>query len=197
MRVQSLAVPGPTSLPSGVAGPHDREGMNEPAHVMKLRQYRQQENQRRRGHASSSDLSWSEPEERLLAAVASAITLMETTARIQRETAEVLLALAQRDGNETGIQLKRVDDTLRALTAPDSQLALLDGSNGRVLAEPLTARELTVLRLLRGTLTRREIAQELCVSANTIKSHVRAVYQKLGVSSRRDAIQRGRELGIL
>jgi DNA-binding CsgD family transcriptional regulator len=66
-----------------------------------------------------------------------------------------------------------------------------------VPAEPLTARELTVLRLLRGTFTRREIAQELCVSANTIKSHVRAVYQKLVVSSRRDAIQRGRELGIL
>ena len=165
---------------------------------MKLRQYRQQEGQRRRGHAGSSDLSWSEPEARLLAAVASAITLMETTARIQRETAGVLLALAQRGGNETGIQrLKRVGDTLRALTTPDSQLALLDGPNGRVPAEPLTVRELTVLRLLRGTLTRREIAQQLCVSANTIKSHVRAVYQKLGVSSRRDAIQRGRELGIL
>jgi ATP/maltotriose-dependent transcriptional regulator MalT len=167
---------------------------------MKLRQYRQQENQGRRGHAGSSDLSWSGPEERLLAAVASAVTLIEATARIQRETVEVLLALAQRDDNETGVQrLKRVDDTLRALTAaaPDSQLALLDGPNGRVLAEPLTAREITVLRLLRGTLTRREMAQELCLSANTIKSHVRAVYRKLGVSSRRDAIQRGRELGIL
>ena len=131
--------------------------------------------------------------------MASAVTLIEATARIQRETVEVLLALAQRDDNETGVQrLKRVDDTLRALTAaPDSQLALLDGPNGRVLAEPLTAREITVLRLLRGTLTRREMAQELCLSANTIKSHVRAVYRKLGVSSRRDAIQRGRELGIL
>jgi LuxR family transcriptional regulator, maltose regulon positive regulatory protein len=41
------------------------------------------------------------------------------------------------------------------------------------------------------------MAQELCLSANTIKSHVRAVYRKLGVSSRRDAIQRGPELGIL
>lgn len=173
--------------------------MHETASVMKLRQYRQQENQGRRGHAGSSDLSWSGPEERLLAAVASAVTLIEATARIQRETVEVLLALAQRNDNETGVQrLKRVDDTLRALTAaPDSQLALLDGPNGRVLAEPLTAREITVLRLLRGTLTRREMAQELCLSANTIKSHVRAVYRKLGVSSRRDAIQRGRELGIL
>lgn len=53
-----------------------------------------------------------------------------------------------------------------------------------------------MLQLLRGTLTCRQIAQELYVSATTIKSHSRAIYRKLGVSSRYDAIQRAHELGI-
>jgi LuxR family transcriptional regulator, maltose regulon positive regulatory protein len=63
-------------------------------------------------------------------------------------------------------------------------------------AEPLTEREMAVLRLLRGTLSLREISQELFVSPNTVKTHAQAVYRKLGVSTRHDAIRRGRELGI-
>ena len=82
---------------------------------MNLMQYRQQENQRRRGHASSDDLSQRDFEERLLATMASAITLMETAACIQRETAELLLTLARRNGDESGIQrLRKVEETLRA-----------------------------------------------------------------------------------
>ena len=64
-------------------------------------------------------------------------------------------------------------------------------------AEPLTAREAAVLRLLPGTLPLHEIGQELGVSKNTVKSQVQAVYRKLGVSCRRDAIERGRELNLL
>ena len=177
--------------------------------AMNLMQYRQQENQGRRGHASSDDLSQRDFEERLLATMASAITLMETTACIQRETAELLLTLARRNGNESGIQrLRKVEETLRVPAAgPDGELVLFDGSKrpqggiegtgqACVFVETLTAREVTVLQLLRGTLTHRQIAQELWVSANTIKTHSRAIYRKLGVSNRRDAIQRARELGI-
>jgi LuxR family transcriptional regulator, maltose regulon positive regulatory protein len=54
--------------------------------------------------------------------------------------------------------------------------------------EPLTDREVTVLRLLGGSLSMREIARELDRSQNTVKSHTRAIYRKLGVSTRRDAI---------
>jgi ATP/maltotriose-dependent transcriptional regulator MalT len=68
---------------------------------------------------------------------------------------------------------------------------------GTPLAEPLTEREEAVLRLLRGTLSLREIGQELYLSANTIKSHTRAIYRKLGVTGRSGAVERGRELGIL
>jgi ATP/maltotriose-dependent transcriptional regulator MalT len=64
-------------------------------------------------------------------------------------------------------------------------------------AESLTAREVAVLRLLGGTLSLREIGQELFVSSNTIKTHTQAIYRKLGVSTRRDAVQQGRHRGIL
>jgi LuxR family maltose regulon positive regulatory protein len=64
-------------------------------------------------------------------------------------------------------------------------------------AEALTDREEEVLRLLRGTLSLREIGQELYLSSNTVKTHVRAIYRKLGVSSRREAVVRGRDAGLL
>ena len=62
--------------------------------------------------------------------------------------------------------------------------------------EPLTDREATVLRLLRGTLSLREIGQELHLSPNTIKTHTRVIYRKLGVSTRRQAVEQGHRSGI-
>jgi LuxR family maltose regulon positive regulatory protein len=66
-----------------------------------------------------------------------------------------------------------------------------------VAAEHFTKREMTVLRLLRGTLSLREIGQELYLSPNTVKTHTRAAYRKLGVSTRQDAIARAHEIGVL
>ena len=63
-------------------------------------------------------------------------------------------------------------------------------------AEPLTEREVAVLRMLGGTLSLREIGHELYVSPNTVKTHTQAIYRKLGVSSRHDAVARGKRLGI-
>ena len=65
------------------------------------------------------------------------------------------------------------------------------------LAEPLSDREEEVLRLLRGTLSLREIGQELFLSPNTIKTHTRVIYRKLGVTTRQEAVERGRDMGIL
>jgi LuxR family maltose regulon positive regulatory protein len=56
------------------------------------------------------------------------------------------------------------------------------------VTEPLTEREVTVLRMLGGSLSIREIARELDRSQNTVKTHTRAIYRKLGVSTRHDAI---------
>jgi LuxR family transcriptional regulator, maltose regulon positive regulatory protein len=67
----------------------------------------------------------------------------------------------------------------------------------RSLAEPLTDREEEVLRLLRGSLSLREIGERLSLSANTIKTHVRAIYRKLDVGSRQEAVERGRATSIL
>jgi LuxR family maltose regulon positive regulatory protein len=64
------------------------------------------------------------------------------------------------------------------------------------LPEPLSTRELEVLRLLNTHLSSTEIAEELCISANTARFHIKNIYGKLGVHSRSDAVQRARELGL-
>ncbi len=61
---------------------------------------------------------------------------------------------------------------------------------------PLSGRELTVVRYLASRLTYKEIAAELFVSANTLKTHVQRSYQKLGVSSRMQAVAEARRLGL-
>ncbi|WP_426510023.1 LuxR C-terminal-related transcriptional regulator [Dactylosporangium sp. McL0621] len=65
------------------------------------------------------------------------------------------------------------------------------------MTDPLTERETLVLQYLRSMLSIAEIATVLSVSANTVKTHVRHVYRKLGVSRRRDAVRRGRELSLI
>ena len=61
----------------------------------------------------------------------------------------------------------------------------------------LTDRERAVLPYLATHLKAGEIASDLYLSVNTVKSHQQAIYRKLGVSSRRDAVDRGRELGLI
>ncbi len=68
---------------------------------------------------------------------------------------------------------------------------------GPVLTEELTERELIVLRFLPTMMTNAEIADELFVSVNTVKAHLKRIFRKLGVTSRRDAVHRARELGVL
>jgi LuxR family transcriptional regulator, maltose regulon positive regulatory protein len=63
--------------------------------------------------------------------------------------------------------------------------------------DPLTQKELEVLRLLATRLSRREIGERMYVSLNTVKTHQRAVYRKLGVEDRSAAITRARELGLV
>ena len=65
------------------------------------------------------------------------------------------------------------------------------------LVEPLSARELEVLRLLDTELDGPEIARHLFVSVNTLRTHTKSIYTKLGVNNRRAAVRRGRELGLL
>ena len=81
------------------------------------------------------------------------------------------------------------------LTATSSRLAL-SGVEG-VPIEALSQQELRVLRLLVAGLSNADIAQELVVSINTIKTHVKSIYRKLNVSSRDEAREMARELRLL
>ena len=83
-------------------------------------------------------------------------------------------------------------------------LALLAGSQPampvtgrRALPEPLSESETRVLRYLPTNLSKREIADELCVSVHTVKTHIHHLYTKLDVHSRREAVTHARGLGLL
>ena len=62
---------------------------------------------------------------------------------------------------------------------------------------PLSERELAVLALLPSLLSGGEIADELTVSVNTVKSHIRSIYKKLGVTNRRDAVRQAQERNLI
>ncbi|HKP21103.1 MAG TPA: LuxR C-terminal-related transcriptional regulator [Thermoleophilaceae bacterium] len=68
---------------------------------------------------------------------------------------------------------------------------------GEPLLEPLSERELAVLRFLPTLMSNAEIASEMFVSVNTVKTHLKHIYRKLDVSERREAVRRGRELHLL
>ncbi len=65
------------------------------------------------------------------------------------------------------------------------------------LADPLSERELEVLRLLDSELTGPEIARHLFVSLNTLRTHTKRIFTKLDVNTRAAAVRRGHELGLL
>ncbi|TCN43885.1 LuxR family maltose regulon positive regulatory protein [Kribbella orskensis] len=79
----------------------------------------------------------------------------------------------------------------------DMGLLRSPGAPAGAPAEPLTDRELIVLRYLPTMMTNAEIASELYVSVNTVKAHLKRIHRKLDVGSRRQAVHRARELGLL
>jgi LuxR family maltose regulon positive regulatory protein len=106
--------------------------------------------------------------------------------------------------------LARVHDLLESLPDPgdgpdrlartEKALRLRAGRDRSSAQAPyweLSERELEVMRLLPSHLSQREIAAELYVSFNTIRTHTRVIFRKLGVSSRAEAVARARELGLL
>jgi LuxR family transcriptional regulator, maltose regulon positive regulatory protein len=91
------------------------------------------------------------------------------------------------------------DDTVRLFAAQildEVDPAALGRQVRTPLAEPLTDRELDVLSYMGTLQTNEEIAADLFISINTVKAHARSVYRKLGVSNRRGAVKRARELGL-
>jgi len=96
------------------------------------------------------------------------------------------VTLLLRSGRIGDYEQAVLDRFERVATVP-----IVDGTSG-----PLTSRELIVVRYLASRLTNREIAAELFVSTNTLKTHIKRSYQKLGVSSRVEAVAEARRLGL-
>jgi len=99
-----------------------------------------------------------------------------------------LLEAAARQGIAT--------DYVRRLLAAPGRTGESPRAN-QTLVEPLSERELEVLRLLSTDLSGPDIARELVVSLHTVRSHTKNVYAKLGVNDRRAAVRRAGELGLL
>jgi LuxR family maltose regulon positive regulatory protein len=106
------------------------------------------------------------------------------------EAAE-LLDVVPRHATAHGALLADIADVLRG--APEGR------TDQALLPEPaeLSRSELRVLRYLPTNLTRPEIARELYVSVNTVNTHMRNIYSKLGARDRSSAVQRARELRLL
>jgi LuxR family transcriptional regulator, maltose regulon positive regulatory protein len=144
----------------------------------------------------------------LSAAAENALGVVGGTAR----ALERALDLAEPEGLLLPFMLHRVPELLerhaRVRTTHASLISeilnLLSGhapaarpQDAEPLQEPLSESELRVLRFLPTNLQTAEIAGELFVSINTIRTHLRNVYAKLDVHSRADAVNRARELGLL
>ena len=120
------------------------------------------------------------------------------------------LARAQRaDGDDEGARETLREAASRTDPARDAgalgrwiaelrtELAADRAEDGEAAVGELSGRELEVLRALTGSGSLREIADQLFISHNTIKTHVRTLYFKLGVRSRGEAVATGRELGLI
>ena len=95
------------------------------------------------------------------------------------------------------------EQIIHAIRSVASGLMIFDSalmprrSEDEPLAEPLTARETEVLRLLADGLGNKEIAGHLNISEHTIKFHIRSILGKLGASSRTEAVSRGLRSGLI
>ncbi|MCO6450768.1 MAG: tetratricopeptide repeat protein [Caldilineales bacterium] len=90
-----------------------------------------------------------------------------------------------------------VQHLLHAFGEVEIAPAIAQSPISQPLLEPLTDREMDVLRLLATELTGPEIARELVVSLNTMRTHTKNIYAKLGVSNRRAAVRRAEELNLI
>ncbi|HEX6653138.1 MAG TPA: LuxR C-terminal-related transcriptional regulator, partial [Thermoleophilaceae bacterium] len=106
------------------------------------------------------------------------------------EAAELLEALPRHE-TAHGALLADIVDVLRGESAPNTGRAPLPQT------DELSPSELRVLRYLPTNLTRPEIARELYVSINTVNTHIRNIYAKLGARDRSSAVQRARELRLV
>ena len=104
-----------------------------------------------------------------------------------------------------GLRITRRRETVRETVVVREVLVPADGPSLKPFAPNtaqqqnlgITARELEILSLIARGLSNREIAMQLFVSENTVKTHCARTFDKLGAARRTQAVQRGKELGLL
>jgi LuxR family maltose regulon positive regulatory protein len=85
----------------------------------------------------------------------------------------------------------------RQTSAAVSALPTTPAPHSQPLIEPLSQRELDVLRLFKTELSGPEIARELVIGLSTVRTHTKSIFSKLGVNNRRAAVRRAEELGLI
>jgi LuxR family maltose regulon positive regulatory protein len=128
-------------------------------------------------------------------------SMKHVAAAVELATVNGLLQTVASEGAETVELIERSAwrvppqwlDRLRRATAEGASRSRAARPD---LVEPLTERERDVLRFLASRLTVREIADELYLSINTLKFHLKAIYRKLGVNSRADAAEAARRMSL-
>ena len=113
----------------------------------------------------------------------------------ERSTARQLVAEASARMDSYPDGMERMRERLRLLEEAIDATAISAATAQH--GEPLTERETEILRLLQSSLSLSEIAGELFISPNTVKTHAKAVYRKLGVSSRGEAVRIGRHRSLV
>jgi LuxR family maltose regulon positive regulatory protein len=98
---------------------------------------------------------------------------------------------------ERDVSLEYVSKLLEALEVRAPGAGARTREAASPLADPISERELEVLRLLDSDLSHREIAAKLFVSLDTVKSHTKHLYRKLGVRARHQAVARAKEFGLI
>jgi LuxR family maltose regulon positive regulatory protein len=96
-----------------------------------------------------------------------------------------------------GIAIDYVRKLLDALPEDTAREPAAETAPASALVEPLSERELQILRLLTSHLSSTEMAEQLYLSVHTVRTHIKSIYSKLGVHSRHDAIQRAQDFGLL
>ncbi len=136
-----------------------------------------------------------------MAALERALTMAEPEGHVRTfvDEGEAMAALLRRAASR-GVAPAYVSKLLDAL---DAEAPMRQGPTGppspvaQPLEEPLSERELEVLRLVAAGLSNRDIAQELVLATGTVRKHINNIFGKLNVRSRTQAAAQARELGLL
>ena len=145
-------------------------------------------------------LAWqmASDDEQVMEALAEALSLAEPGGWVRTFVDEgpAMADLLRRAASQ-GITPAYVASLLAAFDAAGPDEGVTEPRPAQPLVEPLSERELEVLRLLSAGLSNPEIAEQLYIAVSTVRSHCKSIYGKLNVHKRWDAVHRAQELGLI